>query len=344
MATYKESGVDIDKGDDASRAAYNAAKQTFASRKGMIGEPVANFEGGFTGALDFGDFYLLQNDDGVGTKSQIAGMIHKYDTLGYDLVAMVADDAICCGAEVISISNTIDTHKVNTEEITEMMQGFSRVCVEQKIVIPGGEIAELSDMCNGTVWNATAIGIVEKDKLITGANVQKGDKVIGLFSNGFMSNGFTLVRHILKNKFGENWASQEYENGKTWGEVTLTHSPVYHAFLLTLLGRYKQPRKVNIKAIAHVTGGGLPGNLPRVLPKGLGADLNNLPSPPKFMTDIQELGNVERAEAYKTWNMGIGMCLVLEEKDVATVLEAAKKAGIGSQMIGEITDQEGVKF
>lgn len=344
MATYKESGVDIEKGDSASELAYSAAKATFQSRKGMIGEPISTLEGSFTGALDFGDFYLVQNDDGIGTKVEIAEMIGKYDTLGRDLLAMVADDAVCAGAEVISISNTIDTNKVDPQQISKMMQGLSKACCEQKIVIPGGEIAELADACNGIIWNATAIGIVEKDKLITGKTVQVGDQIIGLLSHGFRSNGFTLVRHILRGKFGKDWAHKEFEDGKTWGEATLTPCIIYHDFILSMIGRYKEPRKINIKAVAHITGGGLPGNLPRVIPSWLGADLNNLPPPPRFMSAIAEFGHVSRDEAFRTWNMGIGMCLIVSPSDVSRVLETAKSSGIDGQLIGEIIGKPGIHF
>ncbi len=187
MATYKEAGVDIETGDECSRIAYEAAKATFPVRKGMIGAPVI-MEGGFSGAMDFGDFYLVQNDDGIGTKMVIARQIGKYDTMGYDLIGMVADDAICVGAEVVSVSNTIDVEKVEKDVITQLMEGLKKACAEQKIVIPGGEIAELGTMIDGYVWNATAIGIVEKEKFITGENIKAGDELIGLASNVFRSN------------------------------------------------------------------------------------------------------------------------------------------------------------
>lgn len=340
MATYKEAGVDIEMGDECSRIAYEAAKETFSSREGMIGKPVI-LEGGFSGAMDFGDFYLVQNDDGIGTKMAIATQMKKYDTMGYDLVAMVSDDAICVGAEVVSISNTIDVEKIDKAVITDLMKGLKRVCKEQKIVVPGGEIAELGTMVNGYVWNATAIGIVEKDKFITGQNIEPGDPIIGLHSDMFRSNGMTLVRHVLSQNFGPDWYNIEFENGKTWGEVVLTPTRIYHNAVLEMIGRYKQPRIVDVKAIAHITGGGLPGNIVRILKnKGLGANLNNLPEPHKAMTRLQEIGNIPNEEAYKTWNMGIGMAIV--SKDIDKIIEIAGKHGIKAQKIGEITNEPGI--
>lgn len=157
MATYEESGVNIEKGDKCSAIAYAAAKETFVGRKGLIGEPVLE-EGGFTGALDMGDYYLVQNDDGVGTKIIIAEQINKLDTLGYDLLAMVADDAVCVGAEPISVTNTLDVNKADEEKVRALMTGLKKAALEHKIVIPGGEIAELGALVTGYVWNHDLCG------------------------------------------------------------------------------------------------------------------------------------------------------------------------------------------
>lgn len=342
MATYKEAGVDIEMGDECSRIAYEAAKATFKGRKGMIGEPVIQ-EGGFSGALDFGDFYLVQNDDGIGTKMVIARQVGKYDTMGYDLVGMVADDAICVGAEVVSISNTIDVEKVEKGVISEMMKGLQAACEEQKIVIPGGEIAELGTMINGYVWNATAVGIVEKNKFITGDKVEPGDAIVGLRSRLFRSNGMTLVRHILAQNFGENWHNETYEGGISWGEAVLEPTLIYHNAVLDMLGRYKQKAKVDISAIAHITGGGLPGNIIRVVKhKGFGAKIDNLPKPNEVMMKIKELGNVNDKEAYKTWNMGVGMAIVTKEPE--KVIKIASEHDIAAMEIGKITSEKGIRI
>jgi len=350
MSTYKNAGVDIESGDMASKAAYFAAKSTFQGRKGLIGEPVL-LEGGFAGLLDFGDFYLVQNDDGVGTKMIIAEQTGKYDTLGYDLLAMVVDDAVCLGAEVTSITNTIDCKKVEPEVIEKLMEGLSKACQEQKVVIPGGEIAELNTMVNGYTWNAAAVGVVEKNKVITGKEIAIGDKIIGLPSNGFRSNGFSLIRHILTNTFGEEWHQKIYENkadpintGKTWGEITLIPCRIYHSDLLALLGRYGQERKLNIKGIVHITGGGLKGNIGRILPEGLGANFDNLFSPHPFMGKLIELGSVDREEAYKTWNMGMAMSLFASQEDEEEILKSLISLGIKAQVVGEVTESGEVVF
>ena len=337
MATYKDAGVDIDLGDKCSKIAYEAAKRTFAGRKGMIAEPVVD-EGGFSGALDMGDYYLVQNDDGIGTKMIISEKIGKYDTMGYDLLAMVVDDAVCVGAETVSVTNTLDVDKVNEEKITALVAGLEKAALENKVAIPGGEIAELGEMVNGYVWNATAVGIVEKSKMITGEGIVPGDKIIGLKSDGFRSNGFSLVRHVLKESFGEEWANEKYDYGISWGEKVLTPSIIYSNALLEMHGRYKEPAKVELKGVVHVTGGGISGNIVRVLKKsGYGAKLDNLPTAHEMMLKLIELGNIEMEEAYKTWNMGVGMILI--SNDVDQIQEICGNHGIEMQIIGEV--QEG---
>lgn len=336
MATYEESGVSVNLGDKCSAIAYQAAKNTFIGRKGRIGEPVVD-DGGFSGVMDMGDYYLVQNDDGIGTKIQIAEKMQRYETLGYDLVAMVADDAACIGAETISISETLDVDKLDEAKITAMMKGLEIACLKHNIVVPGGEIAELGDSVNGYLWNATAVGIVEKNKLITGSNIKAGDKIVGLLSGNFRSNGFSLVRYILREKFGENWVFEKFDDKQTWGEVTLDPCKIYCSAILEMHGRYGEKGTVDLKGVVHITGGGIPGNLPRVLKKtGLGARLDNLPKPPEAMLKLMELGGVSKDEAYRTWNMGVGMILI--SNDVEKIQEICGKHGIKSQVIGEITE------
>ncbi|MBI4127216.1 phosphoribosylformylglycinamidine cyclo-ligase [Candidatus Peregrinibacteria bacterium] len=333
MTTYKESGVNIEKGDECSALAYAAAKATFAGRAGMIGSSAA-LEGGFSGALDMGDFYLVQNDDGVGSKMMVAQAMGKFDTVGYDLVAMVADDAICLGAEVISISNTIDIDKVDEKIIGPMMDGLRNACLAEKIVVPGGEIAEIPGQVKGTIWNATAVGIVEKSKFIDGTRVREGDSILGLRSAGFRSNGFSLVRKILSDKFGGDWVNADYGDGRKWGEVVLTPCLIYHRALLGLLGGYGEKRKIDVHALAHITGGGLEGNVERVVKGGLRAEFDNLWEPLEMMTKLIEIGAVPEADARTTWNMGTGMVLIVAPEDEAAVVASLPQFKI--QRIGSV--------
>jgi len=337
MATYKQAGVNISLGDLCSALAYAAAKKTFPSRKGMIGAPV-NIEGGFTGALDFGDFYLVFNSDGVGSKMMIGQMTGKYDKLGFDLLAMVADDAVCVGAETVAITNTIDTSKVDPKVVGPLMEGLQKACVQQKVVIPGGEIGEMPDMVKGNLWNSSCIGIVEKNKMIRGQNVKPGDKILALPNSTFRSNGFALVRYVLKKKFGEKWYTKKYSGNKTWGDVVMVPSLIYSNALLEILGRYKQKRLCEVKALTHVTGGGIPGNIVRGLGK-YGALLDNLPAPYKPMLELQKIGKVNDREAYEVWNMGVGMFVISNE--VEKIQKVLKKHGIQAVVAGEVVKKPG---
>ncbi len=341
MISYKKAGVDIKAGDAASRIAYELAKSTFNSRRGMIGEPVVE-DGSFAGLIDMGDFYLVQGDDGVGTKIEIAEKISKFDTLGFDLLAMVADDAVCLGAETISVTNTLDTSKVDAKVVEELMKGLAEACRQQKVVIPGGEIAEVGKSVNGNVWNATAVGIVEKDKVITGKEIKVGDKIIALKEKGFRSNGFSLVRFIIEHILGKDGYRQESPFGKSWGEALLEPSTIYSAAILNILGRFGQERKINIKGIAHITGGGIPGNFNRILKAtGLGARFDNLMPPSEIVKTIQKMGDVAEEEAYKTWNMGNGMMLVVSPEDAEKTLDMLK---LEAQVVGEIISEKMIEI
>ena len=308
------------------------------------GEPVIQ-DGGFAGVLDMGNYYLVMGDDGVGTKMDAAIQADRFETLGEDLLAMVIDDAICIGAEVVAVTNTIDVNKVDPVQIEKMMQGLKDACLQQKVTVAGGEIAELGESVKDMVWNATAVGIVEKDKMITGKKIQVGDKIITLKSNLFRSNGFTLIRYILKNKFGENWHLEKYDEEKTWGEVVMTPSKLYQSAVLELVGRFGAERKVDMHGIAHITGGGISGNLNRILKVNhLGADLNDLWEPQDPMLRLQEFGDVDDKEAYKTWNMGNGMMLVVPPEEVEKSLEILAQNDIEAKVCGDVIEEPKIKI
>jgi len=344
MTTYADSGVDIEEGDKASHAAYTHAVATFPSRKGLIGEPIFE-EGGFAGFLDMGDYYLVQSDDSTGSKIDIAFKAGKLDTLGFDLVAMVADDAVCTGAEPISISNTLDVPKIDAKQVDTLMSGLSKACQDQKIVVPAGEIAEVPGAVERGVWSATVVGIVEKDKILQPQTIEEGDVIISLRSAVARCNGFSLIRKILTDKFGESWTQEEWKDGKSWGEIVITPSIIYSDALLKLLGRYKEERQVNIKGLAHITGGGIPSKLKRVLKKcGCGAKLSDLWSPHDSIKNLIELGNVPIEEAYKTWNMGNGMLVVVDEGDADKTIGALESEGMEAQRCGVITKERSIEI
>lgn len=345
MTTYKDSGIDVAAGDKASLAAYAAATTTFASRKGMIGAPVCE-EDSFAGFLAMGNYYLVMTDDGTGTKIDVALAAGNCRTLGADLLAMVTDDAVCTGAEVIAVSNTIDIAKVDPKIIGDLMKGLSDACSAQKIVIPAGEIAEVPGVVHSATWSATAIGIVAKNRVIDTKRITPGDTVIALREHGARSNGFSLIRKILKEHYGGQWWKIPYEGkmtkgqkGKAWGDLVLTPSVVYHAAILALIGRYGKKRAINLKGIAHITGGGIRSKFRRMLKKsGYGAILNHLWEPVPWLTEIAMMGNVAMEECYRTWCMGNGMLIVVDPKDAKETLSILNKNGVESQVCGTITE------
>lgn len=343
---YAAAGVNIEKGDLASKAAYKNAKTTFASRKGRIGEPF-ELEGGFAGALDFGDFLVIQNDDGTGTKTEIAERVGKYDTIGEDLVAMVADDAICVGAEVVSLTNTFDVPSVDHNVLGTMTEGLAKCCAEQRIVIPGGEIAEVPGAATKIIWNATAVGVVKKDKFITGKDIEVGNKIIGLKGRVIRSNGTSLARKVCEQNFGSEWHNAEWKDGVSWGEILLTPSKVFHRLVLdNILGDFEGKRKFEVNGVCHITGGGIPGNVPRILPNGMGAHFDNLHTPHPAVVDLKKLGNIEEKECYKTWHCGTAMMLIVQEKDAQNICEILNSADneVDAKVIGEVTDTQHIEL
>lgn len=339
--TYAAAGVNIEAGDNASRNAYTHAKSTFSSRKGMIGEPVVQ-DGGFAGMLNMGDFFMTQCCDTVGTKITVAEKTKNFAGLGHDLLCMVCDDAVCNGAEVVSITNTFETNKIVPAEIDAMMASLAEICREQKIIITGGEVAEVGDMTNGTSWGADAVGVVKPHKVITGQSIAPGHVMIGLKARVLRCNGLSLARKICQLSFGDNWMSKEWKDGQTWGEVLLTPSKVFHRTLLdSVLGNFNEAAKFKVHGIAHVTGGGIPGNIPRLFHNNtLGADIHDWHAPHEAIKELVILGNVAEKEAYKTWNCGTAMVLVVDKVDAEKICASLNQIDheVEAKIVGKITD------
>lgn len=331
VTTYREAGVDIRRGEAASACAYAHARGTHAARKGKIGVPVPVREGGFAGLLDMGSYFLVQTSDGTGTKMELAGKLGMEESIGRDLLAMVADDAVCTGAEVIGVSNTLDVPNADVAVIDALLRGLSLACAEQNIVITGGEIAEVPGSVSVPVWNATAVGIVGKDRLIRPESIVPGDTVLALRERGCRSNGFSLMRRVLRDAGGRSFGEAELRE-------LLRPSTIYHAALLALLGRFGAPRIVPLKGLAHITGGGIPSKLRRILKKvGYGAALHDLWPPPPVLVDLMKAGNIEQEEAYRTFCMGNGMLAVLSPEEAPSALALLQGTGIEARVAGTIT-------
>jgi len=350
----KPAGYDIDLGNECSRNAYGWAKKTFANRAGKPGEPAQDLDGGFSNEIRFGNARLGISSDGIGTKIEVAERVGKYNTLGYDLVAMTADDLIVGGFVPTNLSNIIDVNTLDYSVIDELMHGLHDACNFSGIAITGGEIAELGNRIGGWPgarmnfnWCSTAIGSLHPslEKPLSGAGVQPGQAVVALRSPSFRSNGFSLARRTLQNLFGDAWHQASYdgsdaaEMGHTWGEALLAPSLIYAPGVTSVLDA-----DLPLHAAAHITGGGIADNFKRVLKNGVGAELDNLFEPLPAMQRLTELAGIEPADAYLYWNMGNGMLLVTDEASADAVVAKLQEGGYQAQVAGRITAEPGIRL
>lgn len=330
--TYSESGVDILKEEQAIKGILSNIK---FKRKG-IGKPLG---GHYAGMIEFGEYALVLCTDGVGSKVKIASEIGKWDTVGIDCIAMNVNDAICVGAEPVAFVDylAIDDPK---EEITkEIGKGLAKGAELANISIIGGETASLPDIISGFDLAGTCLAYVKKEEIITGEKIIPGDVIIGLSSTGIHSNGYTLVRKVIKeNKFSysDKFPDGLY-NGKTIGDVLLTPTQIYVRETIELL------KKVKVHGIAHITGGGL-RNLPRIN-ENVKFLIHSPFKPQNIFKFLQNYGNIDDKEMYQTFNMGMGLILVVSEKDVEKSLNILKKYSKSSvKKVGKIEEGSGVIF
>ena len=348
MTDQKKSGLDIDLGNLCSKDAFGWAKKTFPNRKNQAGATGLKVDGVFSNMLTFGNQRIGIASDGIGTKIELAERTGIYHTLGFDLVAMVADDLATAGFEPTNISNIIDVNRLDRDAINALMKGLSEACDYCGMSISGGEIAELGNRIGGYGdgmhfnWCSTAIGILpdELDAPFDGSAVKAGDVVISLRGDGFRSNGFSLIRRIMQSSFGDNWHNEPYDGNQSWGEVLLTPSLIFTPLISKIV-----KSGVTLSGIAHITGGGIIDNFQRVLKaNGLGAELNNLFEPLEVMKKLMALGNVPAEDAYLYWNMGNGMLLVTDESQVEQVLATAASLNYDAQVAGVITTGRNVRL
>ena len=340
MSKQQSSGINIDLGNHCSQIAFKWAQKTFNNRVIGSGRPCSDLVGAFSNIVDLNGVKLGISSDGIGTKIELAERISKYDTLGHDLVAMVADDLVANGIEPTNLSNILDVDFLNADIVNELMKGLHAACKTANIVITGGEIAELGSRIFGYGdnmhfnWCATGIGILPSNRnLIDGSKIAENDIIISLKSRGFRSNGFSLIRKIMQKNFGNLWHKQKYNDCKKWGEILLTPSLIYSPVITKLL---KANYKIN--AIAHITGGGIFDNLGRILKKRkLGAFLDNLFPPKEFMRKVQSLGEIEEHAAYRMWNMGNGMLLVVDKNQAEHIVNFIDRESYQAKIAGKIS-------
>jgi phosphoribosylformylglycinamidine cyclo-ligase len=330
--TYAKSGVDIDAADRAIEKAKKMIHKTFTAG---VGTDIGGFAGFFRPNLDnIKKPVLVSSTDGVGTKLLIARAINRLDTIGIDLVAMIVNDIICTGAKPLFLLDYIAIDKFDESMFTALIKGIVDGCCDAECALVGGETAELPGVYppGGFDLAAFGVGIIDESKIINGQNIREGDSIIGLLSTGFHSNGYSLVRRIVFEKSPYQYIDRVPELGTTLGEALLKPTKIYVKAILSLI-----QNEIEICGIANITGGGLLGNVPRILPEGLAARIDPLSwETPLEMKLISEWGKVPYNERYRVFNMGIGTVLIMRGGQVDGALELLTKAGIKSAIIGEI--------
>jgi phosphoribosylformylglycinamidine cyclo-ligase len=330
--TYAKSGVDILKEEKAIKGILSNIK---FQRKG-IGKPLG---GHYAGMIEFGEYALVLCTDGVGSKVKIASEIGKWDTVGIDCIAMNVNDAICVGAEPVAFVDYLAIDDPNEKITKEIGKGLAKGAELSNISIIGGETASLPEIVNGFDLAGTCLAYVKKDEIITGEAINSGDIIIGLSSNGLHSNGYTLARTIICENnlsYKDNFPDNLY-TGKTIGEVLLAPTQIYVKETIELL------KKIKVHGIAHITGGGL-RNLPRIN-KNVKFLIDNPFEPQEIFKFLQKYGNIEDKEMYQTFNMGMGLIVVVAKEDAEEsikILKTNSKSDV--KIVGKIIKGIGVKL
>ena len=338
MSTYKDSGVDIDAGDRAVELMKaSIAKATRPEVMGGIG--------GFAGLFDasalkkYNKPLLATSTDGVGTKTEIARQMGIYDTIGEDLVAMVVDDLVVCGAEPLFMTDYIAVGKVIPERIADIVKGIARGCVKANTALIGGETAEHPGLLKEDEFDiaGAATGVVDADNQLGSHRVKNDDVIIAMPASGFHANGYSLVRHILATQKLD--LHKIYEGfDKTLGEILLTPTEIYSLDCLALI----RAQQENIRTFSHITGGGLADNTARVIPDGLIAKYDRttwaLPAEMKFMAEV---AGVPQHDMERTWNCGIGMVAVIDPSIADLTIKSLAARGMKAWVAGSIHAQSG---
>ncbi|MEU4150433.1 phosphoribosylformylglycinamidine cyclo-ligase [Streptomyces sp. NPDC026659] len=336
-ASYASAGVDIEAGDRAVELMKEWVRKT--RRPEVLGGL-----GGFAGLFDASALkryerpLLASATDGVGTKVDIARRLGVYDTIGHDLVAMVMDDIVVCGAEPLFMTDYICVGKVHPERVAAIVKGIAEGCVLAGCALVGGETAEHPGLLGADDFDVAGAGtgVVEADRLLGPDRIRKGDAVIAMASSGLHSNGYSLVRHVLLERAGLALEAEVAELGRTLGEELLVPTKIYSLDCLALT------RTTEVHAFSHITGGGLAANLARVIPDGLHATVDRSSWTPGAIFDlVGRTGDVERLELEKTLNMGVGMMAVVPAESVEAALTTLADRGVDAWVAGEITDRDG---
>jgi len=344
--TYADAGVNINAADETLRRVQGAIRATHGP---SVLRGLADFGGMFALGQGYHDPVLVSGTDGVGTKLKIAFVLDKHDTVGQDLVAMNVDDIVCMGARPLFFLDYLGIGKLRQETATQIIEGVAAACARAGCALLGGELAELPGMYADGEYDLVgfAVGIVEREQIVDGSEIRPDDVVLGLASSGLHSNGYSLARKALLEMAGYRLDQHIQELGCSLGEELLKPTRLYCQDLVPLLGQGTQPSSLGQpKGIAHITGGGWYDNIARLLPAGMNAQLDSaaVPVPPVF-TMIQTAAQVQTDEMYRTFNMGLGMAIVLAPEDVDEWTQALTAAGQQCFVIGTIgTGAESVQL
>jgi phosphoribosylformylglycinamidine cyclo-ligase len=329
--SYKDAGVDV----TAGYKAVELMKQYVAR---PVTKGVLDSIGGFGGLFELDITgskkpVLVSGTDGVGTKIKIAFLLDKHDTVGIDCVAMCVNDIICCGAKPQFFLDYIACGKNYPEKIAQIVSGVAEGCVQAGCALIGGETAEHPGLMPDQDYDLAgfSVGVVDKDKIIDPGKQKAGDVMIAIKSSGVHSNGFSLVRKVFD--VSEQSLAKTYDelDGKTLGEVLLTPTRIYVKAIMSLL------EKVDVKSISHITGGGFYENIPRSLPRGLSAKISRKDVQVLPIFDlIAKTGNIPERDMFNTFNMGVGMTVVVDKADADKAIEAIKAAGEDAYVLGEL--------
>nr|WP_314898888.1 phosphoribosylformylglycinamidine cyclo-ligase [uncultured Deefgea sp.] len=331
--SYRDAGVDIDAGDQLVENIKPFAKRTM--RPEVLGGI-----GGFGALVEiskkFQEPVLVSGTDGVGTKLKLAFELNRHDTVGIDLVGMSVNDILVQGAEPLFFLDYFACGKLDVDSATEVIKGIAAGCEQAGCALTGGETAEMPGMYPVGEYDLAgfAVGVVEKSKIITGETIAAGDVVLGLASNGAHSNGYSLIRKIL-NLADVDYAA-EFDGGKSLGDVVMAPTRIYVKPLLKLMA------EMTVKGMAHITGGGITENVPRVLPENVVAQIDAKSwTMPKLFQWLQEQGNVAPQEMYKTFNCGVGMVVVMSAADAAAATALLQAEGETVYQLGTVRARVG---
>lgn len=352
---YGKAGVNVDVEAEASRLMHEASKKSFENRRGKIGEVIAPID-------DFASLKMVSAEnlpkgtffsvgfDTIGTKAEIVERTGVYNTIAYDLFAMVCDDAVLRGGEPVLVGTTLDVKTLGNDDsklpiLKQLAEGYVAAAKEANVAIINGEIAQMGSLLSGYGdfpfhWGAACVWFAKKENLLTGMEIKAGDTIVALKEHGFRCNGLSLVRKTFKDAHGEEWHTTPFEGG-TLGSAVLTPSIIYSRFVVGLHGGMDTEGVSKLHGVAHITGGGIPEKLGRVLRASkLGARLSSLFEPAPVMAYAQKVGAVPDSDAYRAWNMGQGMLLITPKPD--DVLAYAKAHGVEAKVAGVVTAEPGI--